>query len=42
MEANGHKDDSFSYTPQDVEGDKIGQAILDVGSTYPERKLKPR
>ena len=42
MEANGHQDNSFTYTPQDVEDDHIGQAILDVGGTYPERKLKPR
>ena len=42
IEANGHVENSFSYTPLDVESDEIGQAILDVGGTYPERKLKPR
>ena len=30
-----------SYTPQDVEDDSIGQKVLLVGDTYPERKLKP-
>lgn len=42
IEANGHVENSFSYTPMDVEDDEIGQAILEVGGTYPERKLKPR
>ena len=42
MESNGHVENSFSYTPMDVEDDEIGQAILEVGGTYPERKLKPR